>query len=190
MSLVSLGLAAAAEEIRSGRLSALDYVEACLARIAEFEPETGAWSYLDPDFAQAEAAARDEHRRSGRQIGLLHGLPIGVKDIIDVQGMPCEFGSPLYAGRRPMHDAALVSKLRAAGAIIPGKTVTTEFATFSPGKPGTPITPPIRLVDHPAVLLQLWPPSCCRPPSAPRPRPRSCVPPPTAVFTAISQALG
>jgi Asp-tRNA(Asn)/Glu-tRNA(Gln) amidotransferase A subunit family amidase len=141
MSLVSLGLAAAAEEIRSGRLSALDYVEACLTRIAEFESEIGAWSYLDPDFARAEAAARDEHRRSGRPIGPLHGLPIGVKDIIDVQGMPCEFGSPLYAGRRPMHDATLVSKLRAAGAIIPGKTVTTEFATFTPGKTRNPHNP-------------------------------------------------
>lgn len=141
MSLVSLGLVAAAEEIRSGRLSALDYVEAGLARIAEFEPEIGAWSYLDPDFARAEAAARDQHRRSGRSVGPLHGLPIGVKDIIDVQGMPCEFGSSLYAGRRPMCDATLVSRLRAAGAIIPGKTVTTEFATFTPGKTRNPHNP-------------------------------------------------
>jgi Asp-tRNA(Asn)/Glu-tRNA(Gln) amidotransferase A subunit family amidase len=141
MSLVSLGLAAAAEEIRSGRLSSLDYVEACLTRIEEFEPEIGAWSFLDPDFARAEAAARDEYRRRGHSTGPLHGLPIGVKDIVDVQGMPCEFGSPLYAGRRPRRDAHLVTKLRAAGAIIPGKTVTTEFATFTPGKTRNPHNP-------------------------------------------------
>ena len=141
MSLISLGLTEAAEEIRSGRLSARDYVAACLDRIAEFEPEIGAWSFLDPDFALAEADARDEHRRAGRSVGPLHGLPIGVKDIIDVRGMPCEFGSPLYAGRRPMGDAHLVAKLRAAGAIIPGKTVTTEFATFTPGKTRNPHNP-------------------------------------------------
>ena len=85
--------------------------------------------------------AADEHRRHGRALGPLHGVPVGIKDIFDTGDMPTEFGSPLWAGRTPRRDAAAVARLRAAGAVIMGKTVTTEYAYFHPGKTRNPHDP-------------------------------------------------
>jgi Asp-tRNA(Asn)/Glu-tRNA(Gln) amidotransferase A subunit family amidase len=127
--------------IASGDLSALDLTEACLARIAERDPEIGAWQYLDAEGARRQASAADVQRRSNRPCGPLHGLPVGIKDIIDVAGLPCENGTALDAGRRPKRDAHVVTRLRAAGAIIMGKTVTTELAYFHPGKTKNPHDP-------------------------------------------------
>ena len=107
--------------------------EACLERIAEREPEIGAWTYLDPDYARRQAASV--------VAGPLAGVPIGIKDIFATSDMPTENGSHLHAGRRPEADAAVVERLRAAGAVIMGKTVTTEFATFEPGKTRNPHDP-------------------------------------------------
>lgn len=121
-----------------GDVQALDLVEACLARIGEREADVQAWAFLDPEFARAQARNADAHRARGRGTGPLHGLPVGVKDIIDTKGIPTENGTPLDAGRRPGDDALLVSKLREAGAIIMGKTVTTELAYFAPGKTRNP----------------------------------------------------
>ena len=128
----------AARLIRDGVISAEQLVEACLARVAAVDADVEAWAFLDPDHARAQARAADEWRAGGRPTGPLHGVPVGVKDIIDTADLPTENGSVLHAGRTPRDDAAVVAMLRAAGAIVMGKTVTTEFATYAPGKTRNP----------------------------------------------------
>ena len=112
-----------------------------LARIDEREPVVQAWAWLDRRGAIEQAQAADRQRRDGRDAGPLAGLPVGVKDIIDVQGMPTEDGTVLHAGRIAQADAALVARLRAAGGWPIGKTVTTELATYAPGKTRNPHDP-------------------------------------------------
>src|SRR5499427_2026090 len=131
----------AAKLIREGRITSVELVQACLERIAEVDEAVRAWAFLDPEHALAQARAADEYRLSGQPIGSLHGVPVGIKDIIDTGDMPTENGSVLHAGRTPSRDAAVVALLRAAGAVIMGKTVTTEFATRSPGKTRNPHNP-------------------------------------------------
>ncbi|HMR33875.1 MAG TPA: amidase [Geminicoccaceae bacterium] len=121
-----------------GRLSAEELTRAFLGRIALREPEVQAWTFLDPDHALSQARQRDADRRAGRPQGPLHGLPVGIKDIVDTADMPTENGTVLMAGRRPGRDAAVVERLRAAGAVIMGKTVTTELAVYTPGKTRNP----------------------------------------------------
>jgi Asp-tRNA(Asn)/Glu-tRNA(Gln) amidotransferase A subunit family amidase len=124
-----------------GKITALELIEACLARIAADEPRVQAWASLDPEFARAQARRCDEARRHGRPQGPLHGIPVGVKDIIDTRDLPTQNGTVLHAGRRPARDAAVVERLRAAGAVIMGKTVTTELAVYHPGKTRNPHDP-------------------------------------------------
>ncbi|MFB3820342.1 MAG: amidase [Candidatus Methylomirabilales bacterium] len=128
----------AARLIREGAIGAEQLAQACLARIRATDGDVQAWTYLDPEHVLAQARAADEWRLGGRPTGPLHGLPVGVKDIIDTADMPTEHGSVLYAGRTPSRDATVVARLRAAGAVIMGKTVTTEFATYAPGKTRNP----------------------------------------------------
>jgi len=128
----------AARAIRDGAISSEQLVEACLARIREAEPQVQAWQFLDPEHALAQARARDEGHRAGAPQGALHGVPVGIKDIIDTADMPTEDGTVLHAGRTPARDASVVSMLRAAGAVILGKTVTTECAYYFPGKTRNP----------------------------------------------------
>jgi Asp-tRNA(Asn)/Glu-tRNA(Gln) amidotransferase A subunit family amidase len=127
--------------LRDGVVSALNVTEACLARIAEVDPEIEAWTFLDFEHARAQARELDEARANGRPLGPLHGIPVGVKDIFDTNDMPTEDGTVLHAGRQPMHDCTVVSLLRQAGAVIMGKTVTTELALFAPGKTHNPNDP-------------------------------------------------
>jgi Asp-tRNA(Asn)/Glu-tRNA(Gln) amidotransferase A subunit family amidase len=127
----------AAAAIAAGRLNSVDFVFACLERIKAREPEIGAWSFLDPDRALAEARARDAEAPRGP----LHGVPVGIKDIIDTADMPTTYGSLIYANHRPSVDAACVALIRRAGGIPLGKTVTTEFAYFAPGKTKNPHNP-------------------------------------------------
>jgi Asp-tRNA(Asn)/Glu-tRNA(Gln) amidotransferase A subunit family amidase len=144
MDLTNLHLLSASEAarlIRDGVISSEQFVEACLARICEVDGQVQAWSFLDPDHALAQARAADAWRGEGRATGPLHGVPVGIKDIFDTADMPTENGSVLYAGRTPSRDATAVAMLRAAGAVIMGKTVTTEFAYFSPGKTRNPHNP-------------------------------------------------
>ena len=122
-------------------LTSEELVGACLARIRELEPKVQAWAFLDEEHALSQARAADELRRSGQAVGPLHGIPVGVKDIIDTGDMPTENGTVLHAGRTPRTDAAVVARLRAAGAVILGKTVTTECAYFHPGKTRNPHNP-------------------------------------------------
>jgi len=138
MSLSALTLSDAAADLRDGKMSAVEYVTACLDRIADVEPQVQAWTFLDREHALRQAQALDDHRAHGRALGPLHGVPIGIKDVFDTSDMPTEFGSPLWAGRTPRLDAAAVAQLRAAGAVIIGKTVTTEYAYFHPGKTRNP----------------------------------------------------
>jgi Asp-tRNA(Asn)/Glu-tRNA(Gln) amidotransferase A subunit family amidase len=124
-----------------GEIKAVDVVAACLRRIEATEPKVGAWTFLDRDLAMRQAEALDTLRGTGRPRGALHGLPVGLKDIIDTADMPTENGTAIDAGRRPGRDATIVRRLRAAGAIVMGKTVTTELAYFSPGKTRNPHDP-------------------------------------------------
>jgi Asp-tRNA(Asn)/Glu-tRNA(Gln) amidotransferase A subunit family amidase len=136
-----LSAAGAAREIRDGRLTSEELVQACLERIRALEPKVQAWAFLDEEHALAQARAADERKGSGEPIGPLHGVPVGVKDIFDTGDMPTENGTVLHRGRTPREDAAAVKSLRAAGAVILGKTVTTECAYFSPGKTRNPHDP-------------------------------------------------
>ena len=106
----------AARAIAEGAVSSEQLVEACLARINAAEPEVQAWQFLDPEHALAQARARDLDRKEGRAIGALHGVPVGIKDVIDTMDMPTEDGTVLHAGRNPDRDAGVVAMLRAAGA--------------------------------------------------------------------------
>src|SRR5688572_18272511 len=129
-SMILVGMHAAELARRLGRreLTALDVVNAYLEVIEGREQDLGAWAALDPELARREARACD----AGAVRGPLHGLPVGVKDILDTADLVTEYGTPIYAGHRPAWDAACVAAARAAGAVIVGKTVTTELATMSP----------------------------------------------------------
>src|SRR5918998_2351547 len=126
----------AARRIADGTVTSEALVRACLDRIREREPLVQAWQHLDMDAALNMAWHVD---RFGS--GPLKGIPIGVKDIIDTVDMPTGYGSPLYETSRPPRDAACVALARHAGALILGKTVTTEFAYFQPGKTRNPHNP-------------------------------------------------
>jgi amidase len=120
--------------IRAGNLTSEALVRACLARIDAREAGVGAWQHLDREGALAAARAAD----GVAPRGALHGIPVGIKDIIDTADAPTALGSAIYATRRPEWDAACVAAIRAAGGIVLGKTVTTEFAYFTPGKTRNP----------------------------------------------------
>ncbi len=138
MDLELLGAAEAAQKIRDGLISSEDLVRACLAQIERLEDQVEAWEFIDPDHAVEQAKAADSAIQAGLPLGPLHGVPVGIKDIIDTKDMPTEDGTVLHKGRQPQDDATVVSKLREAGAVIIGKTVTTELAVFSPGKTKNP----------------------------------------------------
>ena len=124
----------AAKQLAQRSLRAEDLVRDCLARIDAREAQVQAWSHLARDAALARARALD----LGAHQGLLHGLPIGVKDLMATADMPTTYGSPIYAGHQPANDASCVALARAAGAVVLGKTVTTEFATFQPNQTRNP----------------------------------------------------
>ncbi|MEL7467606.1 MAG: amidase [Pseudomonadota bacterium] len=141
MDLWKLGACEAARRIADGDITSEVLVQSCLDRIAERDAEVGAWIYLDPDRALEQARAADVERLKARGIGPLHGVPVGIKDIIETAGMPTQNGYAGHEGRHTHHDALCVSQLRDAGAVILGKTVTTELATRTPGKTRNPLNP-------------------------------------------------
>jgi len=118
----------AAAQIAAGSITSEQLIRACLDRIAERESDVRAWAFISPDQAIAEARARDR----GPRRGLLHGLPIAVKDVIDTADMPTEHGTPIYKGNQPACDAVCVSGAREQGAVILGKAVSTELANVHP----------------------------------------------------------
>ncbi len=132
MSICDLPAAALAAQLRAGALSAVEVVEAHLARIAEVEPHVQAWVHVDAAGARAAARALDDEYRTGRVRGPLHGVPVALKDIFDAAGLVTTSGAAPFAHRRPEVDAPAVAALRAAGAVVLGKTTTTEFAYSDP----------------------------------------------------------
>jgi Asp-tRNA(Asn)/Glu-tRNA(Gln) amidotransferase A subunit family amidase len=132
-----LTVAEAAQAIATGRITSEALVRACLARIDVREDVVHAWAALDPDAALSQARACDSQAPRGP----LHGVPIGIKDVLNTSDYPTQMGSPIYAGNRSRADASCVALLRAAGAIVLGKTVTCEFAGVAPGATTNPIDP-------------------------------------------------
>jgi len=126
------------DRLASGALDALALVDSYIKRIEAREPQVGAWAWFDPEFARAQARTLDAHRRAGRPLGRLHGLPVALKDVVDTQRIPTENGCAQDAGRVPLRDAFVVERLRKEGAILMGKTVTTELAFMQPGKTANP----------------------------------------------------
>jgi len=135
---VELTATEAAGKIARGDISSVEYTSALIAQVEKLEDAVGAFAHFDPEHALAQAKERDTYRSNGNAIGVLHGVPVGIKDCIDTSDYPTENGSALFAGRRPYHDATVVSKLRQAGAVVFGKTVTTEFAFYHPRKTRNP----------------------------------------------------
>ena len=133
----SLTVREAARQIAERRLTAETLTAAYLDRVAARETMVGAWQYLDRERALSTARQRDAEPTRGP----LHGIPIAVKDLIDTVDMPTAYSSSIYRGHRPAADASCVALARAAGAVVLGKTVTTEFATFTPGKTANPRHP-------------------------------------------------
>src|SRR5207302_4057201 len=132
-----LPAATLARLIEGGELTAEAVVRSCLDRIREREPVVRAWTHLAESAALAAARESD---KGGRR-GVLRGVPFGVKDIFDTADMPSGYGSPIYTGCRPSFDASAVALPRAAGAILLGKTVTTELANRHPGPTSHPNNP-------------------------------------------------
>lgn len=122
-------------------ISSEDLVRSCLDHIEQREPDVAAWEYLDPGLAIMQARARDRAAKEGQSDGLLAGIPVGIKDICDTADMPTAYGSRARLGHRPAIDAVCVAHTRAAGGVILGKTVTTEFAGRYPGKTSNPHDP-------------------------------------------------
>ncbi|MET1412685.1 amidase [Roseibium sp. HPY-6] len=126
------------DRLADGGLSAVDLSKACIARIEAREDEVQAWTWFDAAAVLQEAERLDALKASGAPLGALHGLPVGVKDVIDTAGIPTENGCPVDAGRVPQEDAEVVRRLKEAGAIMFGKTVTTELAFLHPNKTRNP----------------------------------------------------
>ena len=133
----SLSATAIATGVADGTFTAEAVTAACLDHIAVREEAVGAWEFLDPELALTQARGVD----AAEVKGPLAGVPVGVKDIIDTHDMPTGMGSPIYDGHRPSADASCVAQMRAAGAVILGKTVTCEFAGLAPRKTTNPHDP-------------------------------------------------
>jgi Asp-tRNA(Asn)/Glu-tRNA(Gln) amidotransferase A subunit family amidase len=136
-----LSLRDAAQRIRNGELTSAELTRACLTRCSRLDARIQAWEHLAAGRAMDQAEERDAALKAGGAAGPLYGVPLGIKDIIDVAGMPTTMGSPVYAGHTAGASAAVVHALEAAGAVILGKTVTTEFAYYTPNKTRNPWNP-------------------------------------------------
>ncbi len=127
-----------AEAVASRQVSAREVVRSLLDRIHQVEPAVRAWARLCPEQALEEAARLDERLAAGQHVGPLHGVPVGVKDIVYTQGVETSAGSPILQGFIPAYEATVVARLRQAGAVVLGKTVTTQFAFLDPGPTRNP----------------------------------------------------
>ena len=139
MELWNIGAAEAARKIAAQEVTSEALVQSCLDRIAARDDDVGAWIWLDPDLALAQARAADQALARGQGTGPLHGVPVGIKDIIETADMPTQNGYRGHEGRHTHRDALCVSQLRDAGAVVLGKTVTTELAVRTPGKTRNPV---------------------------------------------------
>jgi aspartyl-tRNA(Asn)/glutamyl-tRNA(Gln) amidotransferase subunit A len=121
-----------ASRIREGKTSSVEILEACLAQVDAWEPKVHAWVIVDRDRAKVQAQALDLELKSGKDRGPLHGIPIGIKDIVDAAGLPTACGAKRWSDRVATNDADVVERLHKAGAVIMGKTVTTPYAWIDP----------------------------------------------------------
>jgi len=136
-----LSASEAARRIRAGDLSPVDLLMGCLDRVAQREPVVQAWVELDREAALRVAHARAAEAKTGRFLGALHGVPVALKDIFDAAGLPTRAGAGHFYHRVPSADAVSVARLRAQGAVIMGKVVTTAFALMDPGPTRNPWNP-------------------------------------------------
>ena len=126
------------EKTKKGEISSVEVAKSFIDRIEKFENKINAWAFFDKKFFLERAQEKDDWRLSGKPLGPLHGLPIAIKDIFKTEDMPTQYGTPIRENYQSRDDAKVVSILRSAGAIIMGKTVTTELAYFDPGKTTNP----------------------------------------------------
>jgi aspartyl-tRNA(Asn)/glutamyl-tRNA(Gln) amidotransferase subunit A len=138
MSLEQLSVCEAAGAIRDSTLSPVDYAQALLSRIDALEPRIQAWVTIDREAVLSEASRLEDEARWKQFRGPLHGVPVGVKDIFHTKGLRTTMGSPIFKDFIPDQDARAVTKLKASGAIVLGKTVTTLFANLDPGPTRNP----------------------------------------------------
>ncbi|WP_322890500.1 MULTISPECIES: amidase [unclassified Yoonia] len=129
------------DRLASGALRAVDLASACVDQVKRREADVQAWAWLDEQHVMAQAQRLDTLRKTGQPVGPLHGMPVALKDIIDTHGIATENGTVIDKGRVPTEDAVIVRKLKAAGAYVMGKTVTTELAYIAPGKTRNPVNP-------------------------------------------------
>ena len=148
MDLTKLSALEIATAIKAGETTSQAVTRALLERIEDREPDVDAWEYLDPDAAISAAKKLDDNPSDG----LIHGVPVGVKDIIDTKGIPTTHGSPIHRENRPCVDAPLRVFGSGRRRLDNGKTVTSEFAAQRPGKTRDPHNPPTRQRAHPAAL--------------------------------------
>ena len=141
MTLSELSATEAIGRIRNGEITSEELVQACLDRIDQADGAIEAWAHLNPDYALDQARLLDSKRAAGGPVGALHGIPGGIKDIFDTDAFPTENGTVLDSGRQPLNNCRGVTLLEEAGAVIMGKTVTTELAVFGPGKTKNPHNP-------------------------------------------------
>ncbi|HCU89746.1 MAG TPA: amidase [Gammaproteobacteria bacterium] len=139
MDLTTLTATAAGQLIADNELSSVELTQACLDRIAERNEDVGAFRHLNPKFSLSEAARAD--RETPRSP--LHGVPFAIKDVIDTKDFPTEYGTPIHRGHQPIEDAACISLMRRAGAVILGKVVSTEYAIYNPAETRHPMN-----LDH------------------------------------------
>lgn len=139
--IIALDAVTLRDRIANGALSAEEVTQAFASQIEAREPEVQAWAWHDAEYALSQAKALDTHRKSGRPVGPLHGLPVGLKDVIATTRIPTQNGTPIDDGHIAKQDAYVVQQLKAAGAVIMGKTTTTELAFLNPSKTHNPHEP-------------------------------------------------
>ena len=173
----------AAAAISAGSLTAEALARSCLEKAAALEPAVHAFAYLNPDQVLDVARSLDQ----GSATGALHGVPFVAKDIIDSHDMPTGYGSPIYKGAQPFADASPIAMARAAGGLLMGKTVTTEFANLSPNETANPLIQRARRAGLPLGLRlrsrRVWHHWLM----ARKPRNRRSGPPRSAASTAIAR---
>ena len=184
---LTLSATDAAQQIRDGKLTSEELVQACLERIRALEPKVAGLDLPRRGARAGAGASRGRAKGARRADRALHGVPVGVKDIFDTADMPTENGTVLHRGRTPRHDAAAVSMLRAAGAVILGKTVTTECAYFRRARRATRTTPSTPPAGPPAARPRRSAAAWCRWPWAARPPVRSSARPRSAASTGTSR---
>ncbi len=141
MGIYNLTASEAIAQLSASKFSSLELARACLERISQREQVVAAWQHLDGNQVVAQAIAGDRTRAAGAPLGALHGIPVAIKDICATADMPTGWGTPIHAGQQLNYDAAVVERLRAAGAVIMGKTVSTEYALARAGKTKNPHHP-------------------------------------------------